>query len=137
MAQHTTNYYNTFIAVADDCPAVTGEVPPVKNEKRTIANFEFELIRHNPYRYTSDDIRFEVYAERNAVAPGERDAARNAFFSKGQPCFRASPLAKRYGWGIHSDDAGKIALYGRETSEYESFLEDSRIHVIKAMRSSR
>lgn len=137
MKMHTTNYYNTFIAVAADCPAIKGEVPPVKHEKRTIANIEFELISKNPYRYTSDDVRFEVYAERHALTLGERDAARKAFFSKGQPCFRASPLTKRYGWGIHSDDVGKIALYGRETDEYQSFLGDSRIRLVHAVRSGR
>ncbi|SFC26080.1 hypothetical protein SAMN05421747_10755 [Parapedobacter composti] len=56
MKAHTTNYTNTFIAVADDCPVEKGEVAP---------------------------------------------------------------------------------LYGRETPEYERFLHDDRIKVVKAMKSSR
>ena len=30
---HTTNYYDTFIAVAEDCPAVSGETPAMKGDK--------------------------------------------------------------------------------------------------------
>ena len=40
--------------------------------------------------------------------------ARKQFFSKGQPCFRASPLTKQLGWGVHCDKNGKVALYGIE-----------------------
>ncbi len=36
------------------------------------------------------------------------------FFSKGQPCLRASDLGKKYGWGIHSDseDTGRPVRCG-------------------------
>ena len=30
MKTHSTNYYNTFIAVAGDCKAASGEAPPAK-----------------------------------------------------------------------------------------------------------
>jgi hypothetical protein len=29
---HTTNYLNTFIEVAEDCPVKAAEIPPVKEE---------------------------------------------------------------------------------------------------------
>ncbi len=137
MKIHTTNYQDAFIAVADDCPAERGEIPPVKGDKKSVAGLAFELISKNPYRFTSDDVLFRVYAERQELTADELETARQLFFSKGQACFRASPLTKRYGWGVHSDAAGKIALYGRETQEYEAFLRDGRIKVVKAMKSSR
>ena len=137
MKMHTANYENTFIAVAADCPAAVGEIPPTKGDRKSVANIQFELISGHPYKFTSDDVLFHVYATRNDLTEGEFEAARNLFFSKGQPCLRASPLAKRYGWGIHNDAQGKIALYGIETEAYEKFIGDENLHVVKAMRSKR
>lgn len=137
MKVHTTNYRNTFIAVSDDCPATKGEVPPLKAGKKSQANIAFDLVANHPYRYTSDDVLFQIYVERNELTEGELGEARNLFFSKGQPCFRASPLPKRYGWGVHSDENGRIALYGCETPEYERFLQDEDVNVVKAMKSGK
>ncbi|MCG8347085.1 MAG: DUF6157 family protein [Chloroflexales bacterium] len=63
---HSTNYTNTFIAVADDCKAAVGAPPPEKQAK-TIARMHDERIPDNPYRYTSDDVLFAVYAVRNRI----------------------------------------------------------------------
>lgn len=137
MKIHTTNYKNAFIEAAEDCPAAEGEVPPQKGDKRSVANIEFDLIIKHPYQYTSDDVLFRVYAEKNGIPSSEWKQAREAFFSKGQACFRASPLTKRYGWGLHCDAHEKIALYAKGTPEYEQFRKDKQLQVVKAMRSSR
>lgn len=137
MKIHSTNYLDTFISIADDCPVTSGQVPPAKGETRTVAGIQFDLIRQNPYRFTSDDVLFQVFAERNDLAKSEYKAAREAFFSRGQPCLRASPLTKRYGWGVHHDKNGKIAIYGCETAEYKKFIRDKSLAVIKAMRSGK
>ncbi len=137
MKTHTTNYQNTFIAIADDCPAHGGEVPPTKGDSKSVANSQFEILSKNPYRFTSDDVLFQVYAERNDIIESELEEARNQYFSKGQPCFRASPLTKRYGWGIHNDKDGKIALVGVGTVEYEKFSKNESLKVVKAMKSSK
>lgn len=137
MKTHSTNYTNTFIAVSDDCPTGISEIPPTKGDTRSAANIQFEMISKNPYKYTSDDVLFHVFAEKNALAPSEIVSARELFFSKGQLCFRASPLTKRYGWGVHNNQEGKIALFGRETKQYESFLEDVTLNITKAMKSSK
>jgi hypothetical protein len=134
---HTTNYCDTFIEVADDCPMSTSEVPMDKNDKKTIASAQYEMISKNPYKFTSDDVLFVVFAEKNNIAKKDQDSAREIFFSKGQPCFRSSPLTKRYGWGIHSDKDGKIAIYGVETPEYEKFIADKNLKKLKAMRSKK
>ena len=137
MKTHTTNYFDTFIEAAEDCPATEGIPPPYKEGNKTVAALQFELIRQNPYRFTSDDVLFRTFAQRNGVDRNEYDEARKRFFSQGQPCFRASPLGKRYGWGIHSDSNGKIALYGLETTEYRNFVENNKIKKVKAMRNKR
>jgi hypothetical protein len=137
MKIHTTNYYNTFIEIAEDCPVVTGAVPPVKGENPSIAKLQYDKIKMNPYQFSSDDVLFSVFAGRKEIPENEREVQRQIFFSKGQPCFRASPLPKNYGWGIHFNAEGKIALYGRETAEYRQFLADSSLNKLKAMRSKR
>lgn len=137
MKLHTTNYQNTFIEIAEDCPAITGEIPQSKKDENTIAGLQFEMISKNPYKFTSDDVLFQVYAQRNDLTKNEYAKAREQFFSKGQPCFRASPLTKRYGWGVHNDKEGRIAIVGVESIAYKKFSKDKSLKVIKAMKSSK
>ncbi len=137
MKLHTTNYINTFIEIAADCPATLGEIPPQKSDAKTVANIQFELISKNPYKFTSDDVLFQVFAIKNDLTKVEYKEAREKYFSKGQACFRASPLTKRYGWGIHNNEDGKIAIFGAETSEYQKLTKDKNMKVIKAMKSSK
>ncbi len=134
---HTTNYSNTFIEIAEDCKVSQGEMPPLKGDKKTVANLQFDMLYENPYKYNSDEVLFGVFAIRKEFAKGELKEQRDHYFSKGQPCFRASPLTKSYGWGVHSNEEGKIAIYGAETKEYKKFLKDDSIKKVKAMRSKR
>lgn len=136
MKIHSTNYFDTFIEVAEDTKADSGIKPPTK-DKKTVAEMQYELIAKNPYKFTSDDVLFQVFADRNDLTKFEYKQAREQFFSKGQACFRASPLTKTYGFGIHNDSKGKIALYGIETKEYQNFLADANIKKVKAMKSSK
>lgn len=137
MKTYTTNYENTFIEVAEDCRASEGEMPPVKEDKKTVANYQFDMLYDHPYEYTSDEVFFTVFAERNEIPKNERQEQRENFFSKGQPCFRSSPLTKRYGWGIHSNAEGMVAMYGMESAEYNRFLKDDTVKKVKAMASKR
>ena len=134
---HSTNYYNTFIEIAEDCPVNQGEMPPQKGGKKSVANLQFEMIYDRPYEYNSDEVLFGVFALRKAFTTHEMDEQRALYFSKGQPCFRASPLTKRYGWGLHSNEEGKIALYSADSKEYAAFLKDDSIKKVKAMKSRR
>ena len=61
-ALHTTNVLNTFIRVAEDCPARTGEEPPPRGDKPTVAGLQFQIIARAPYKYTSDDVVFATSA---------------------------------------------------------------------------
>jgi hypothetical protein len=62
---------------------------------------------------------------------------REKFFAKDQPCLRSSALGKRYGWGIHSDADGKVALYARESQDYQRLANDPTLKHLKAFRSKR
>jgi hypothetical protein len=132
---HTTNYVDTFIEVADDCPIDHAVEPPVA-EKPSIAATHYRLISTDPYTRTSDDVVFETYALRAGIAVDDADA-RAAFFSKGQPCLRSSPLGKRYGWGIHHDAEGRVALVPRESAEYAALAGDAALAHTRAMRSRK
>lgn len=134
---HTTNYRETFIVVAEDSAAERGTVPPVKVEKPSIASRTWKLIAEHPYEYTSDDVIFTVWADRNEIPENERQEAREVFFSKGQACLRASDLGKKYGWGIHHDGEGRVALVGMESETYRELAARDDVRVVKAMRSSR
>jgi hypothetical protein len=137
MMVHTTNYFDTFIEVADDCPAVTGQIPPVNANAPSVATIQFELISQQPYAFTSDEIIFHVYAIRNDLAASDYAIAKKEFFSKGQACLRSSALGKRYGWGIHADHQGKVALIAIETDDYKKYCSDISLKKVKAMRSKK
>ena len=137
MKVHSTNYYNTLIEIAEDCPVQQSEAPPVKGQKQSVANLQFDMIKENPYQFTSDEVLFSVYANRKDLDIDHWNEHRKSYFSNGQPCYRASPLPKRYGFGIHNDKEGKIALLGVETEAYQRLLEDKTVKKIKAMRSKR
>lgn len=131
------NNYGVFIEVAEDCPVSKAEIPKAKGESKTVPVLQYEMIANHPYRYTQEDILFEVFAARNNIPDQEKQASRETFFSKGQACLRTSSLGKRYGWGIHHDQNGKVALYAIESDEYKAFLKDANIKRVKAMRSSK
>ena len=114
---HSTNYYETFITVADACKRTEGTVPP-KKEPATVARMKYDMISQNPYKYTSDDVLWMIHCQRKGKTLIQD------FFAKGQACFRCSPLSKSYGWGFHFDKDGKVAVYGMETDEYKNFLSD-------------
>jgi hypothetical protein len=135
--KRTTNYTNTFIEVAKDCPVSEAGIPPIREKTKSAARIQYEMISENPYRYTSDDVLFEVYAQKKNIPHQNRSAEREIFFSKGQPCMRASALPKRYGWGVHSNSDGKIAIYAVESNQYQTFLHDQSVKKLKAMRSGR
>lgn len=129
MKKHTTNYTNTFIEVAEDCSVAEG-IQPVSKELITSAQIEYEMLISSPYEYSSDDVLYKSNDQRRGIS-------REEFFSKGQPCFRASALCKRYGWGIHHNDEGKIAIYAVGSPQYTDFQKDEGVKHIKAMRSSK
>lgn len=138
---HTTNYVDTFITVAADSAAAGATVPP-ERATPSVAGLTYRMIADHPYRYTSDDVVFTVWADRHAVPEADRAAARAAFFAKGQPCLRSSDLPKRYGWGVHADGESRVALVPLGSDEYASLAAGVDPHgtpvtVTRAMRSKR
>jgi Family of unknown function (DUF6157) len=125
----TTNRYNTFIAIADDCPVFMAEIPPARDPK-SVPQLQYEMLIMQPYQLTSDDVLYVVNGKRRGISKAD-------FFAKVQPDFRLSPLTKRYGWGVHFNAEGKIALFAVGTPAYEMLVGDRAITQLKGNRSTR
>ncbi len=136
-------YKDTFIRVATDCPATRGVVPVSGRDHKPVHVLQYELLSENPYRYTHEDLLFEVHVRHKATPADEREARaqeiRAELLGKPHPCLRASLLPKKYGWGVHYDRQGRIALYPMESEEYRRFTraDGAGPSLVTAMRSKR
>lgn len=137
MKTHTTNYANTLIEIAEDSPVSASVIPVVKNDKKTIAHYQYEKLSKHPLKYTSDELLFEIFAERNDISPSELEEEKQKFFSKGQACLRTSPLTKKNGFGIFHNEDSKVSLIPAESEEYQQLLKDDAVKKVKAMKSKR
>jgi len=134
---------NTFVLVAPDCPVTAAVVPVAKGAAPSVAVIQHERLTARPYQLTLEDLIFEVHVWRAGLSPAEAKSRaaeiRAELFAKPQACMRASPLPKRYGWGVHYDGRGRLALYAMESEEYRRFAEGKvdGVKVEAALRSKR
>jgi hypothetical protein len=135
------NPIDQFIEIAPDSPTAKSIVPQNKGAKRTIAAIEYELLSGKPYGYTLEELKFATYVQHKQISPAELKAHRqqlwNEYFAKPYACMRASLLTKKYGWGAHYDEHGKIAIYPVEGKEYQRFVKDKNLRKFSAMRSKK
>jgi hypothetical protein len=141
MIRHWTNM---FVEVAQDCPVYEGVEPVSKRESKPAHVIQYELLSEHPYRYTFEEQLFEVFLRHKDypadMSIEERERVREVLLSKNHPCMRASMLPKKYGWGVHYNADGRIALYGMETEAYQNLLDEAKrggLELQPAMRSSR
>lgn len=130
---HTTNYSDTLILVAEDCPKREGTLPA---RAGTVAALQHGLLSRSPYEMTSDDLLWRVELLRRSGLL-DNDSERERYFSKGRACLRASPLVKSFGWGLHHDGDGRVALVGMETDAYRRLVDDPSVTKLAGMRSRR
>lgn len=132
---------NTFVRVSPDCPVTSSVIPVGKNGSSPIHVLQYELLSEHPYRYTLQDLIYEVHIRHKAIEDAEarKDEIWSELFQKSHPCMRASMLPKKYGWGVHYDEEGRIALYSMESEEYQQFTASgqSDVNVFPAMRNTR
>jgi hypothetical protein len=135
------NPANQFIEVAPDCETGKAIVPQDNGDKRSIASIEYELLSSKPYQYTLAELKFATYVLHKQIPQAKlkthQQQLRDEFFSKSYACMRASLLTKKYGWGAHYDEQGKIAIYPVEGKEYQRFVNDTSIKKYSALRSKR
>jgi len=126
-----------FIEVADDCPAVRAEVPPARAGRATKAAIEYELIAGEPYALTEEEVAFRTRVAMRDIAEADWPAEREHLLLQEKPRLRVSALAKRYGWGIHVDSQGRVALVPVESAEYQRLAADPGLRHVRAFRSRR
>lgn len=134
-------YESTFISVAEDCPVDAAGVPPAEYRgKPTIAAQEFAMLHGHDFEHTMSEVLSQIWVERKGgagLSADEREALTAEYFSEGRACFRASPLAKRYGWGFVFDSEGKVALVASDSPEYEQHASNKGLNQLNAMKSKR
>lgn len=132
-------YVETFIVVAPDCPETQGIIPPKKVPRKSIAQIQFELLSAQPYSFSQEEFLFEVhYLHKNLQAlQKSKEELKKAFLAKQHPCMRTSPLTKRYGWGVHFNANGKMALCALESNEYSQHTKNPTLTVMSALRNHR
>ena len=134
---------DTFVLVAADCPATRSVVPTARGGRKTVPVLQYELLTEHPYRYGHEDLIYEVHVRHKGISSAELaargESLRSELFRKPHPCMRASALPKLYGWGVHYDAEGRIALYAMESEEYRRFTAEvsGGPKVVPAMRSKR
>jgi hypothetical protein len=135
------NPVNQFIEIAPDCTLKAAAMPENKAGKKSIATIEYELLHGEPYCYTLQELKFATYLQRAQIEFAELQLHRqqlwDELFTKPYACMRASPLTKKYAWGAHYDEHGRIAIYAVESREYQHFINDKNMKKFFAMRSKR
>lgn len=118
-------------------------MPPDKKSGKTKPGIEFELVSNAPYVYTQEELLYQVHVRHKEIPEEELMArgpeVRETFFSKPMACMRASMLPKKYGWGLHFNTQGKLALVPMESAEYMRFVEGEHgdVKLLAAMRNSK
>jgi len=130
-------YRNTFIRIAADCPETTGIEPPCRGGKKPVHLIQLELLLGQPHHFTHESLVVESELLREPPTSESRAEVTGRIRAKPLPCLRCSPLAKRYGWGFHFDDEGKIAVHPAGSKAYEKLAGDSNLDQVLAMRSKK
>jgi hypothetical protein len=133
---------NTFVLVAPDCSANVGTAPKPRGDKPTIPLLQHRLLIQSPYKLKLEELMYEVHVLREGLTPGQsknqHSRIQEKLFGKPYPCMRASPLPKSYGWGVHHDGKGRLAIYGVESEDYRRLsASDNGLDVVVAMRTRR
>ena len=111
-----------LIKVAEDTPVDHAIDPPDRDLNKSIARITFEVLIENPYRYSE----MELFNEVHFVRRNRRDLKINSYSIK------RSRLCQEFGWGIHRNKEGKLALIAMDSDKYQKLNRN-----IKTMRSYR
>ena len=133
-------YTMTFISVAEDCRAVSGEEPPPRGGVPTVAVVQYAMLAAEPGRWTQEDVIIASapgIRGRDDLTPGDLARFRAEYFAEPRACLRASPLPKTYGWGLAYDAEGRITLHAVGSPSYWRLAADASLTQLRAMASSR
>lgn len=130
-------YQNTFVRLAQDCPEARAVEPPLRGKTVPVHYLQLEILREAPYRYTYEELVVESELRRHSESKETRAEILKRVRAKPLPCLRCSALAKRYGWGFHFDEKGRVAVVPAGTAEYRRFENRGDFQQVYAMRTSK
>ncbi|PKH02447.1 hypothetical protein CXF72_11615 [Psychromonas sp. MB-3u-54] len=97
----------TLILISEDAHSTVAIIP---EDDGTIHRISYEVLIQNPYKYSESEFHHEVHVVRR-----NRTDLRIESYN-----IRRSKLLKRFGWGIHLNSNGKLALVGANSDEYQN-----------------
>ena len=97
-----------LIEVAEDYQVKYAQEPPNGNPK-TIPRIEYELLIANPYKFTERELFYEVH-----VVHRNRPHLKIDSYN-----IKRSLLVQSFGWGLHRNSEGKLALVALECDRYK------------------
>jgi len=130
-------YTNTFIAVAEDCRAATGEVPRERAGGPTVASTQYTMLAAAPGQWTQEDVLLasSPRVRGRDIDEAELHGLRQECFS--QPRMPSSvSAAEVIRLGLHYDAYGQITLHAVDSPEYAQLSSDASLTQLRAMRSS-
>ena len=121
------NRRNVLIQVAEDCPENKGTKPLSERMHDTIACIQFDELSKNPYKYNEEEFQKQVHHIRR----GKTELNITKYD------IRRSELSKKWGWGIHINEGGKLALVGCEIEKYKELSNNSLVQKFGAYKAHK
>jgi hypothetical protein len=114
-----------LIEVSEDSPVKFSVEPPDNSPNKTIARVSYEVLIENPYKYTEREFYYEVHVVRRNMSHLKHDKYN----------IKRLLLVKDYGWGIHRNEHGKIALVAMESPRYKELQQS--IKTVNGFRKNK
>ncbi|MGL1933133.1 MAG: DUF6157 family protein [Desulfotalea sp.] len=113
-----------LITISADSPTDKAIIP--ENDGK-LAFLKYSVLIGNPYKYTPLDYFREVHHIKR-----EKPHLKIESYS-----IKRTELVKKFGWGIHVNDAGQIALVACDSKQYEKIFNDPSVLKQNAYRNKK
>jgi hypothetical protein len=112
-----------LILISEDSPNTRATIPSDdRSSKTVVARIEYEVLSENPYTHSRRDF-FKL---------AHHDIRRKTHLKIDSYLLARSLLVRQFGWGIHVDSNGKLALMPSESEEYGRLLNDPEVKNTRA-----
>jgi hypothetical protein len=113
-----------LITVSEDYPSKKSKQPL---REGTAIKLLHDVLEANPYKYTEREYFHHVHHVLRKRTDLKIDEYK----------IRRSDLVKKYGYGIHTNAEGKIAMVPCESTKYKMLLEDESIAKVQGYKLSK
>jgi len=109
---------NSLITIASSSLPYSKK-PVSKNQKITVTTTLFDVLINHPYQYKQSEVFYEVHITRLKKDP-------NSLKMESYKLQR-SELCSLWGWGIHGDSKGRLALIPVESKKYVELVTNGSV----------